>query len=257
MNIEFSDTVSIVTGASHGIGRAIVHRLSSLGSAVYACDILVDELRETVNTAKPNLGGRVQMNVTDVTNAHDVRDLVATIRRQMGRVDIFVHSAGGTQGQIGQPVENVSEEEWQSIVDVNLKGAFICVKSVIPLMKEAGKGKILMISSGAGLGVSLTGIQAYASAKAGQIGFVRQLAHELGRFGISVNSVAPGFIRSNPASERQWDNMGPEGQKRLLESIAMQRLGTPEDISNVVVFLLSDYAAYVTGQTLSVNGGRA
>jgi 3-oxoacyl-[acyl-carrier protein] reductase len=122
-------------------------------------------------------------------------------------------------------------------------------------MKKAGKGSILLISSGAGLGVSLTGIQAYASSKAGQIGLVRQLAHELGPFGITVNSVAPGFIRSNPTTEKQWEAMGPDGQKRLMQSIPVKRPGEPDDIAYAVMFLVSDYASYITGQTLSVNGG--
>ena len=104
--------------------------------------------------------------------------------------------------------------------------------------------------------MSLTGIQAYASAKAGQIGLVRQLAHELGPFGVTVNSVAPGFIRSNPSSEKQWDAMGEETQLIVIESISTRRLGTPEDIANAVLFLVSDHASWITGQTLSVNGGR-
>jgi len=104
--------------------------------------------------------------------------------------------------------------------------------------------------------VSLTGIQAYASAKAGQIGLTRQLAHELGPFGITVNNVAPGFVLSNPATLRQWESYGEEGQRRLLEGIALRRLGTPEDIAHAVLFLASDYAAWITGQVLPVDGGK-
>ena len=113
-----------------------------------------------------------------------------------------------------------------------------------------------MISSGAGLGVSLTGIQAYAAAKAGEIGLTRQLAHELGQFGITVNSVAPGFVRSNPATERQWEAYGTEGQRQMLARIATRRLGTVADIANAVLFLASDAAGWITGQTLSVDGGK-
>ena len=123
-------------------------------------------------------------------------------------------------------------------------------------MKANGWGRIVTISSRAGLDVSLTGIQAYASAKAGQIGLVRQLGHELGEFGVTVNSIAPGFIRSNPATERQWATLGPEGQNRLVESIAMRRLGTPEDIASAALFFTSDQASWITGQVLSVDGGR-
>ena len=255
MNIEFSGRTAIVTGAAHGIGRAIVHRLAAAGAQVWACDILPDELQETVDATEPAMGGSVQSSVTDVSNLQAVADLASKASARTGRVDILVHSAGGTRGQAGQPLETITQEQWNAIFDVNLKGAFICAQAVVPGMKKAGKGSILLISSGAGLGVSLTGIQAYASSKAGQIGLVRQLSHELGPFGITVNSVAPGFIRSNPTTERQWEAMGPDGQKLLMQSIPIKRPGSPDDIAYAVMFLVSDYASYVTGQTLSVNGG--
>ena len=123
-------------------------------------------------------------------------------------------------------------------------------------MKTARFGRIINISSGAGLGVSLTGIQAYASAKAAQIGLTRQLAHELGPWGITVNNIAPGFVRSNPTTERQWESYGEEGQKKLVGNLALRRLGKPEDIANGVLFFASDYAGWITGQVLSVNGGK-
>ncbi len=255
MNIEFSGKTALVTGAAHGIGRAIVHGLAASGAHVWASDILPDVLQETVDTAQPQRGGSVHSSVTDVSDSAAISALVEKASASSGRVDILVHSAGGTIGQAGQPLEAVTLEQWQAIFDVNLKGAFICSQAVAPGMKQAGAGRILIISSGAGLGVSLTGIQAYASAKAGQIGLVRQLAHELGPFGITVNSVAPGFIRSNPTTELQWEAMGPEGQRRLMESIPVKRPGRPEDIANAVMFLVSDYAGYISGQTLSVNGG--
>jgi 3-oxoacyl-[acyl-carrier protein] reductase len=121
--------------------------------------------------------------------------------------------------------------------------------------EAAERGRIINISSGAGLRVSLTGIQAYASAKAGLIGLTRQLAHELGPRGITVNCVAPGFVRCNPTTEKQWEAYGEEGQQRLVASIATRRLGKPEDIAHAVMFLASDYASWITGQTLAVDGG--
>lgn len=123
-------------------------------------------------------------------------------------------------------------------------------------MKTARYGRIINISSGAGLGVSLTGIQAYASAKAAQIGLTRQIAHELGPWGITVNNIAPGFIRSNPMTERQWESYGKDGQKGLVESLALKQLGKPEDIAFGVLFLASDYAKWITGQVLPINGGK-
>ena len=159
-------------------------------------------------------------------------------------------------GQVGRPLEEVSPEEWQVIFDVNLTGAFNFSQAVAPGMKEQRFGRIVNISSGAGLRVSLTGIQAYASAKAGLIGLTRQLAHELGPFGITVNCIAPGFIRCNPTTERQWESYGAEGQRRLVEAIATRRLGRPEDIAHAALFFSSDFASWITGQTLSVDGGR-
>ena len=123
-------------------------------------------------------------------------------------------------------------------------------------MKAARGGRIINISSGAGLGVSLTGIQAYASAKAALIGLTRQLAHELGPWRITVNSIAPGFVRSNPTTERQWESYGAEGQRALIDRIALKRLGTARDIAYGVLFFASEYAGWITGQTLSIDGGK-
>ena len=137
-----------------------------------------------------------------------------------------------------------------------MSASFWLAQALAPAMKAKGSGRMVMIASGAGLGVSLTGIQAYAAAKAGEIGLTRQLAHELGPFGVTVNAVAPGFVRSNPTSEAQWMSYGAEGQARLLERIAMRRLGRVEDISAAVLFLASAQASWITGQCLSVDGGK-
>jgi 3-oxoacyl-[acyl-carrier protein] reductase len=150
----------------------------------------------------------------------------------------------------------VTPAQWQSIFDVNVTAAFHFAQAVAPGMKSVRSGRIINISSGAGLGVSLTGIQAYASAKAAQIGLTRQLAHELGPWGITVNNIAPGFVRSNPATERQWEAYGPDGQRALLDRIALKRLGTPEDIANGVMFFASEYASWITGQVLAIDGGK-
>jgi len=128
------------------------------------------------------------------------------------RVEILVNNAGGVLGQVGQPLEEITPEQWQAIFAVNVTGAFYGCQAVAPGMKAARYGRIVNISSGAGLEVSLTGIQAYASAKAAQIGLTRQLAHELGPWGITVNNIAPGFVRSNPTTERQWQSYGEAGQ---------------------------------------------
>lgn len=249
----------LVTGAAHGFGRAIALAFAREGARVWACDVLDAELRETerlCSDAGADIGGRCSARVVDVRDRSAVLALVAEASAATGRVDILVNSAGGVLGQVGRPLEEVTPAEWQAIFDVNVSGAFYCAQAVAPGMKAARRGRIVNISSGAGLGVSLTGIQAYASAKAAQIGLTRQLAHELGPWGITVNNIAPGFVRSNPATERQWESYGEEGQRALVERIALRRLGSPEDIAHGALFFASDQAGWITGQVLSIDGGK-
>ena len=255
MNLDFRGTTAMVTGAAHGFGRAISLAFAGRGAAVWACDVLADELRETAALCRA-AGGVCQAHVVDVRDRDAVEAGVAVAARASGRVDILLNNAGGVLGQVGQPLEQVTPEAWRAIFDVNVTGAFYCAQAVAPGMKAARRGRIVNISSGAGLGISLTGIQAYASAKAAQIGLTRQLAHELGPWGITVNNVAPGFVRSNPTTERQWESYGEDGQRALVDRIALKRLGTPDDIAHAVLFFASEYAGWITGQVLSVDGGK-
>ena len=163
---------------------------------------------------------------------------------------------GQLAGQVASPIEDVTDEAWDSIFAVNIGAAMALSRAVAPGMKRARQGRIVNISSGAGMQASLTGIQAYCSAKHAVVGLTRQLAHDLGRFGITVNSVAPGFVRSNPSTEKQWESYGPEGQQTLVERIALKRLGTAQDIANAVIFFASDLGSFVNGQILQVDGGR-
>jgi 3-oxoacyl-[acyl-carrier protein] reductase len=229
--VSVASRVALVTGTAQGIGRGIAAALEAAGAVVHGCD------KDSV----------------DVTDAQQVQGLVA----QIGRIDILVNNAGGVAGQVGRPLEEVSDEDWQAIVDANLTSTFVCTRAVVRGMKARGYGRIVNISSGAGRSVSLTGIQAYASAKAGQIGFTRQTAHELGPYGITVNSIAPGFVPSNPTSVAQWEGYDADRQRQILESIATRRLGTPEDIANGVLFFVADESAWVTGQVLSIDGGHS
>lgn len=255
MQIEFNGKTAIVTGAAHGFGRAISVAFAGRGANVWACDVLQDELLETQRLCK-EAGGKCQARRVDVSDKAAVDALVAEALAADGRIDVLVNNAGGVLGQVGKPLEEVTPSQWQNIFDVNVTGAFYLSQAVAPAMKAARNGRIVNISSGAGLSVSLTGIQAYASAKAAQIGLTRQLAHELGPWGITVNNIAPGFVRSNPTTERQWESYGPEGQAALVDKIALKRLGKPEDIAYGVLFFASDYANWITGQVISIDGGK-
>jgi 3-oxoacyl-[acyl-carrier protein] reductase len=228
---HMSDKVAVVTGAAHGIGTTIADMLEADGIQVH----------------------RVDKDTADLTDSAAVSAFFAHV----GEVDILVNNAGGVVGQVHHPIEDITDEAWSAVVAANLTSTFLCTKAVAPSMKRRGWGRIVNISSGAGRSVSLTGIQAYASAKAGQIGFTRQMAYELGRYGITVNCIAPGFVLSNPSTIKQWESYGEQGQAALVEGIAVRRLGKSEDIANGVRFFVSEESSWVTGQTISIDGGHA
>lgn len=255
MNINFDGKTAIVTGAAHGFGRAIALALSERGASVWACDVLAAELDETRQLCK-GLAGNCQVRVVDVRDRAAVFGFVEEVVAADEAVRILVNNAGGVQGQVGRPLEDISEEDWNSIFEVNTRAAFYFAQAVAPSMKTQRYGRVVNISSGAGLGVSLTGIQAYASAKAAQIGLTRQLAHELGAWNITVNNIAPGFVLSNPTSIAQFESYGEQGQRALVDRFALKRLGSAEDIAYAVLFFASDYAGWITGQVLSIDGGR-
>lgn len=224
-------TVAVVTGTAQGIGQAIARTLTDAGATVHEVD------KDTV----------------DLSVGPAVEEFFARI----GNVDVLVNNAGGVTGQTHTPIDELTDAAWDAVVDANLRTTLNCTRAAARTMKRRRYGRIVTISSGAGRSVSLTGIQAYASAKAAQIGFTRQMAHELGPFGITVNCIAPGFVLSNPATQRQWESYGPDGQQALLEWIAVRATGKPEDIARGVLFFAAPSAGWVSGQTLSIDGGHS
>lgn len=242
---------ALVTGAAQGIGQAIALAFAEAGARVHVADI------DAGGVDRFAAAHRMSPHVFDVSDRAAAHAAIGNIVRSDGRLDILVNAAGGVCGQIGRPIEAIAETDWHAIFKANVDGAFWLAQAACVPMREARYGRIVNIASGAGLRPSLTGIQAYTAAKHALVGLTKQLSQDLGRYGITTNAVAPGFVRSNPSTERQWLSLGPEGQARFVESIHTRRLGEATDIASAVVFLASDRAAWISGQILSVDGGRS
>jgi 3-oxoacyl-[acyl-carrier protein] reductase len=251
MLIRFDDQVALVTGAAQGIGRAIAEGLGAAGARVHLADI------QDIGWAAAAGTGKFACHRADLgqpTNAHALVDKVVHAE---GRLDILVNAAGGVRGQVGQEIADVSETDWRAIFAANVDSAFWLAQAAAKPMQKNGFGRIVFIASGAGLRPSLTGIQAYTAAKHALVGLTKQLSQDLGRFGITSNAIAPGFVRSNPTTESQWQSYGIDGQRRLIENIHTRRTGEAADIAHAVLFLASKQAAWISGQIVSVDGGRS
>jgi 3-oxoacyl-[acyl-carrier protein] reductase len=240
---------ALVTGVVGGIGAAIAARLARDGAKVIVTDLPGSALEDAAH--RLNLPAAS----ADLTDPASVQEMTARLIADHGAPDILVNAAGGVRNQVGTPLEKVDPDAWHDIFAVNVDATLFLCQSLVPAMKTAGWGRIVTISSGAGLRPSLTGIHAYTAAKHALVGLTKQLSLELGHHGITVNSIAPGFILSNPATRRQWDAYGPDGQAQLIARIHTRRLGTPEDIAAAAAFLTGAEAGWITGQILSVDGG--
>jgi len=241
--------IALVTGICGDIGYAIAQRLKADGCQVVICDLPGTVFEQRVHAC--GLTGFA----ADLGEPAQVRQMLCDIAEQFGHPDIVVNAAGGVCGQVGQSIEKVTPEQWHQIFAANVDSAFHLAQVTLPDMQSKGQGRFITISSGAGLKPSLTGIQAYTAAKHALLGLTKQLAMDYGPFGITVNSIAPGFILSNDATRRQWESYGEAGQSMLVNKIYTRRLGKPEDIANAAAFLASDQAAWITGQILQVDGG--
>ena len=242
---RFEGRVSIVTGASQGIGEAIACDLAAEGAAVVLVDVQADKLEAVVRSIA-DAGGKAEARHVDVADTTAVERAVAAVAAAHGRIDHLVNNAGITRDGL---LMRMKEEDWDAVLRLNLKGTFNFSKAVIRTMIAAKYGRIVNIASVAGL-MGNAGQANYAASKAGVIAFARSLAREVGARGITVNAVAPGFIAT-----AMTDVLPEEVKKAYLEIIPLKKFGLPKDVASAVKFLLSDDASYITGQVVSVNGG--
>jgi 3-oxoacyl-[acyl-carrier protein] reductase len=237
--------ISIVTGASQGIGETIAADIAAEGAAVVLVDILEDKLGDVARRIRES-GGLAEVHRADVSNAADVQRVVDDVLGRHGKIDHLVNNAGITRDAL---LMRMREEDWDAVLSVNLRGIFNFSKAVVRPMLSARYGRIVNIASVVGL-MGNAGQTNYAASKAGAVAFAKSLAREVAARGVTVNAVAPGFIMT-----AMTERLPEDAKKAFLEIIPMKKFGLPKDVSSAVKFLLSDAAAYITGQVISVNGG--
>lgn len=242
--MQFEGKTAVITGSSRGIGRAIAEKLGKLGA-----NIVLNGTKESVqNTAKEleAMGIKVVSHIGDVRSSEDVKELMSIAVETFGGVDILVNNAGITKDK---PMAMMSEDDWDIVLDINLKGSFLCTKAAAKLMLKKRYGRIINVSSVAGA-YGNAGQANYSASKAGLIGLTKTTAKEFAPRGITCNAVTPGVIESD-MTEILPDDL----KKKFLEKIALGRFGTPEEVANVIAFLASDEAGYITGQVIDIDGG--
>jgi len=251
LKFDFRDRVVIVTGAAHGIGKVIAARFKEAGATVYLVDIAEDAVAEA--------GRELQCGyfAADLSKREQASELVASVVEKEGRLDILALAAGGNCGYLGLEIEKITPENWQMILSANLDSVIWLAQAGSAVMKTQGWGRIITITSGAGLRPGLAGLHAYTAAKHAVVGLTKQLSLSLGRFGITVNSVAPGLVLSSKAAIVQWEGYGEDGQRRFKESLHTGRVGEADDIAMPTLFFASEEAGWITGQVLSADGGRS
>ena len=247
--MRLKDKVAIVTGGSRGLGRAYALRLAKEGAKVVVADIL--EGGETVDAIKQQ-GGEAIYVYTDVTSERSTQEMVRKTLEKFSRIDILINNAAIFATIVKSPFYEISAEEWDEVMAVNLKGSFLCAKAVFPQMKRQGKGKIINVSSGA-FYKGLPNFLHYVVSKGGNVALTRSLAREMGDAGICVNAIAPGYTETEYLKEHPQDPS--EVTKAIIAGRCIKRPETPDDLAGTIVFLSSDDSDFITGQTILVDGG--
>lgn len=246
MNVNLLEgKVAIVTGAGQGIGREIALLLAGEGAKLIVADINYN-MAEVVAKEIDGNGINAMPYAVDVTEYEKVREMADKVLDKFGRIDILINNAGIARDNL---ILRMKDEEWESVLRVNLKGAFNCIKGVTRVMLKARQGRIVNISSIIGL-IGNAGQANYAASKAGLIGLTKSAAKELGSRGINVNAIAPGYIET-----AMTDRLPEEVKKAMLELIPLGKFGHPKEVAKVVLFLVSEASDYITGQVISVDGG--
>jgi len=247
----FENKVVLITGASGGMGRAIAQKFAEVGAKVALNDIAPAEealkkLVQELNESKALISTHAfRAFVADVSKFEEVEKMIQDIQKEFGRLDILVNNAGITQDRT---LAKMTKEEWQKVIDIDLTGVFNCSKAALPLI-IANQGKIVNISSLVGQRGNFGQVN-YAAAKAGIIGFTKALTKEVGRFGVTVNAIAPGFIET-----RLTENLPPELKETIKKFTPLGRFGKPEEVASLVVFLASEEANFITGAVINIDGG--
>jgi len=251
---RLENRIAIVTGSARGFGLAIAEGLAAEGAKVVLTDILEDGLNAAVKDLQAK--GYSAMGVkVDVSNKAQVQEMVRQVKEKWGGIDILVNNAGGG---LGTPfgLHEIEEKHWDLVVNVNLKGTFLCCQAVIPVMAENKKGAIVNISAlAAHYRATMAGVQ-YTAAKTGVEGLTRQLAYDFGPQGIRINAVAPTVTMTGERTQGLWEAKSEAEREKTVANIPLRRLSEPREIVSAVVFLASDEASYITGITLDVVGGR-
>lgn len=252
--MKLEGKVACITGSARGLGYAMAKHMAAEGAKVVINDIEEASVSNAVELLR-NEGYDASGYVANVASKEQVTAMMESIYDSNGSLDILVNNAGGSL-RTPKKLDEIMEEHWDMVLNVNLKGTFLCSQAVVPYMQAVSGGSIINVASIGGRTASIVTGVAYAAAKGGIISFTRRLAKEVGPFGIRVNAIAPGLVISGDRMQETWENMNDVEQNSVLDEIPLRRLGAIEEQASVVTFLASDDSKYMTGTIMDVNGGR-